>query len=136
MPSKYYWNNKKYNEYTARGSLGLGFQNANQTITLLQFMEQTWYAGGSSKSETVKRFSQVQAVQLLNRNIGSLRNGNLIPHTNMQSSVIVPVSINGNYHFIGETWFICILLEKQYWFVGANFITASTRDKDDSYIRQ
>ena len=36
--------------------------------------------------------SHKQAVQPLNRNIGSLHNGNLIPHTNMLSSAIVPVS--------------------------------------------
>ncbi|VEI46049.1 Uncharacterised protein [Actinobacillus equuli] len=45
-------------------------------------MEQTLYAGGSSSSDSLKRFSK-QAVQRSNLVTGSPRNGNLIQLMNM-----------------------------------------------------
>ena len=132
---KYYWNNKKYNEYTARGSLGLGFQNANQTITLLPFMEQTWYAGGSSKSETVKRFSQASGATLESQYWFSPQWQLNTTYEYAEQRYRSRKHLNGNYHFIGGN-LVYLHNAKQYWFVGANFNRTSTRDKDDSYIRR
>ena len=92
--------------------------------------------GGSSKSETVKRFSQASGATLESTILVLSAMATLIPHTNMLSSAIRSRKhLNGNYHFIGGN-LVYLHNAKQYWFVGANFNRTSTRDKDDSYIRR
>lgn len=132
---KYYWDNKKYNEYTARANIGIGFQNAKQLITLLPFMEQTWYAGGSPKSETVKRFAKSGGGTLewqywLSSN---WRLNTTYEYGEQRYST--RKHLNGNYHFVGAN-LLYLPDAKQYWFIGSNYNRSSTRDKDDSYIRR
>lgn len=132
---KYYWNNKKYNEFTARGALGLGFQNAKSTITLLPFMEQTLYASGSNGSSTLKRFSKSSG--------GTLEFSYwLSPKWQFNSSYEYGEQrytsrkhLNGNYHFV-STSLLYLANAKQYWFAGLNYNRTSTRDKDDSFFRR
>ena len=132
---KYYWNNKKYNEYTGRISIGQGFQTAMQNIVLLPFMEQTWYAGGSPISETVKRFSKAGGATLEWQYWLSPKWRLSTTYEYAEQRYNKRKHLNGNYHFIGSN-LVYFSSAQQYWFVGANYNRTSTRDKDDSYIRR
>ena len=55
---KYYWDNKKYNEFNGRVGAGVGYQTARFEISLMPFTERRWYAGGSSGNESMKQYSK------------------------------------------------------------------------------
>lgn len=132
---KHYWDNRKYNEMSGRMSIGLGFQNAKTDITLLPFMEQTLYAGGSKQSETLKRFSKSSGIALewqhwlnskwqINSNYeyGEQRYANR-------------KHLNGNLHYIALGG-LYIANAKRYFFANINYNRTSTKDRDDSYFRR
>ena len=132
---KYYWDNEKYNEYTVRTGFGLGFQNAIQNITLLPFGEYTWYAGGSERSDTVKRFSKSGGGTLEWKYWLNPQWQINTTYEYAEQRYTTRKHLNGNYHFVGAN-LIYLANARQYWFVGANYNRTSTRDKDDSFIRR
>ncbi|QGM81142.1 porin family protein [Otariodibacter oris] len=132
---KYYWNNKKYNDFSARGSFGLGFQNIKHNIAVLPFIEHTWYAGGSSSSETLKHFSRSYGVT------GEYSYW-LSPQWQVNANYEYGEQrydsrkhLNGHYHFV-SSGLLFLANAKQYWFANVNYNRTSTRDKDDSFYRR
>lgn len=132
---KYYWNNKKYNELSARGSLGIGYQNARLTLALLPFMEQTLYASGSSGSETLKRFSKVGGATLETNYWLSPKWQLNANYEYGEQRYTSRKHLNGNYHFI-STGLVYLAGAKQYFFSNINYNRTATRDKDDSFLRK
>ena len=63
---KYYWDNRKYNEFSLRGDLGVGHRNAKHEIQFAPFAEQYWYANGEQGSEkgTLHRYSFATGLNL------------------------------------------------------------------------
>ncbi|WP_440210476.1 surface lipoprotein assembly modifier [Actinobacillus pleuropneumoniae] len=132
---KYYWNNKKYNEVSGRGSLGLGYQNARYDVTLLPFMEQTLYAGGSKNNESVKRFSKASGATL---ETSYWLSPQWQWNTNYEYAEVRYMDrkhLNGNYHFVSSS-LTYLANAKQYWFGNLNYNRTATRDKDNSYVRR
>lgn len=132
---KYYWDNKKYNEITGRASFGLGYQNARLTTAILPFIEQTWYAGGSKESDTLKRFSQASGVTLESSYWLSPKwqlNGS---YEFAEQRYRTRLHLNGHSHFASGS-LLYLANAKQYWFAGLDFNRTTTRDKDDSYDRK
>ncbi|MCK3655574.1 hypothetical protein A4G19_07380 [Pasteurellaceae bacterium Macca] len=132
---KYYWDNRKYNEITNRGSFGIGFQNAKYNVSLAPFMEQTLYAGGSAKSDTLKRFSKAGGVSLdMNYwfNPKWQLNGS---YEYSEQRYTQRKHLNGNAHF-GSLGLVYVANAKQYWFSNLSYQRTATRDKDDSYFRR
>lgn len=132
---KYYWDNKKYNEVSLRASTGLGFQNAKLSVTLLPFIEQTLYAGGSKQSDTLKRFSKASGATLETNYWLSPQwqiSGN---YEYAEQRYTSRKHLNGNYHFI-STGLVYLANAKQYWFANLNYNRTATRDKDDSFFRR
>lgn len=132
---KYYWNNKKYNEMNGRASVGLGFQNAKYTVAFLPFMEQALYAGGSAKSETLKRFSKTSGAALETTYW-------LSPNWQLSGSYEYGEQrydrrrhLNGNSHF-ASAGLVYIASAQQYWFGNLSYQRVSARDKDDAYARR
>lgn len=132
---KYYWDNKKYNEVTGRATVGIGFQNAKYSVALLPFMEQTLYAGGSHKSDTLKRFSK-------NNGVGLESSYWLSDHWQINGSYeyaqqryTTRKHLNGNAHF-GSLGFVYLANAKRFWFGNVNYNRVSTRHKDDAYTRR
>lgn len=133
--TKYYWNNKKYNEASIRGSLGIGFKNAQYKLALLPFIEQNLYAGGSEQSESLKRFSKSSG--------GALETSyNLNPQWQFsgyyeyaENRYTSRKHLNGNSHY-GSLGITYLPSASQYWFTQANYSRTSTRDKDDSFYRK
>lgn len=132
---KYYWNNKKYNEIQLRGSLGIGFQNAHYNLAILPFMEQSLYAGGSAKSETLKRFSKTGGVSTeLSYWISPKWQVNA-NYEYGEQRYITRKHLNGNSHFIssGMNFYTGA---KQIWFGNVSYNRLSVRARDDSYYRK
>ena len=132
---KYYWDNRRYNELTARVSLGMGFQNAKQTLALLPFKEQTWYAGGKKDNKALKSFSH---------NAGAAFEWSYWFHSQWQGSIYAEaarqkyrtrIHLNGKNHFTSATM-LYLPQAKQYWFAGIDRSYHKARDGDDSFIRK
>ncbi|MGX2950026.1 surface lipoprotein assembly modifier [Ursidibacter sp. B-7004-1] len=132
---KYYWNNKKYNEISFRGDFGIGYQNAKATLSLSPFIEQTLYAGGSEKSDTLKRFSKSSGGALQFSYWLSPKwqwNNN---YEYGEQRYVSRKHLNGNYHFV-STGLVYLANAKQYWTLNLNYNRTSTRDRDDSFLRR
>lgn len=132
---KYYWDNRKYNEFTTRGSFGQGFQNAKFDLALYPFIEQTFYAGGSSQSETLKRFSKAGGATLETHywlNPQWQINGH---YEYAEQRYVSRKHLNGNMHYLALGGFY-LANAKRYFFGNLHYHRNATRDSDDSYFRR
>lgn len=132
---KYYWDNKKYNEGSVRGSLGLGFQNGLYHVALHPFMEQSFYAGGTTQSDTLKRFSKTGGVAA---EMGYWISPQWFANANYEYGEQRYTSrkhLNGNLHFV-STGLNYYASAKQLWFASVNYNRTATRDRDDSFYRK
>jgi chromosomal replication initiation protein len=132
---KYYWDNKKYNEFTARVGVGLGYQNARTEFSAIPFTERRWYAGGSRGSKSLKRYSQNSGLRLeLNHWLnpqwqyaGALEYG--------EQRYVARKHLNGNNYLWSNT-LIYYPQNGQYWFAGVDYSRENTRDADNAYQRK
>ena len=132
---KYYWDNKKYNEFNGRVGAGLGYQTARFDISLMPFTERRWYAGGSSGSESMKQYSKNSGARLdltywLNEKwqiSTALEYGEQRYNTRKH--------LNGNNYLWSNT-LSYFPKSGQFWFVGADYNRENTRDKDNAYQRK
>lgn len=132
---KHYWDNRKYNEMSGRMNVGLGFQNAKTDITLLPFMEQTLYAGGSNRSETLKRFSKSSGVALEWQYWLNTKWQLSSHYEYAEQRYISRKHLNGNLHYISFGG-LYLANAKRHFFANINYNRTSTRDSDDSYFRR
>lgn len=135
MNGKYYWNNKKYNELNVRSDVGMGYQNAKVNMALLPFIEQRFYAGGSTASDTMHRFSKAG---------GTILEMSYWLSSQWQASSLLEYGeqryqtrkhLNGHYYLTSVS-LAYTPNAKQYWFSGVDFNRTHTRDKDDSFVRK
>lgn len=132
---KYFWDNKKYNEFNLRTGAGLGYQTARADIALLPFTERRWYSGGASGSDAMKQYSKNSGVRLdmnywLNKNwqiSTALEYG--------EQRYVTRKHLNGNNYLWSNT-LLYIPKSNQYWFVGADYNRENTRDRDNAYQRK
>ena len=132
---KYYWDNKKYNEFNGRVGAGVGYQTARFEISLMPFIERRWYAGGSSGSESMKQYSKNSGARLdltywLNEKwqiSTALEYGEQRYNTRKH--------LNGNNYLWSNT-LSYFPKSGQFWFVGADYNRENTRDKDNAYQRK
>ncbi|WP_439243373.1 surface lipoprotein assembly modifier [Lonepinella sp. BR2474] len=132
---KYYWNNKKYNEMTMHGGLGLGYQTGRSDLSLIPFWEQTLYAGGREGSESLKRFSKSGGGDLA---FNYWLNPKWQWRANYQYSeqrYTDRKHLNGNTHYI-SSGLSYLRNAQQYWYLNLSYNRTSTRDSDDSYVRR
>ncbi|QLB20525.1 hypothetical protein A6B43_02735 [Vespertiliibacter pulmonis] len=57
VASKYYWDNKSYNEINGHIGLGLGYSDARLNISFIPYIDRRWYAGGINSGKALKRYS-------------------------------------------------------------------------------
>ena len=132
---KYYWDNKKYNEFNGRVGAGVGYQTARFEISLMPFIERRWYAGGSSGNESMKQYSKNSGARLdltywLNEKwqiSTALEYGEQRYNTRKH--------LNGNNYLWSNT-LSYFPKSGQFWFVGADYNRENTRDKDNAYQRK
>ena len=132
---KYYWDNKKYNEFNGRVGAGVGYQTARFEISLMPFIERRWYAGGSSGNESMKQYSKNSGARLdltywLNEKwqiSTALEYGEQRYNTRKH--------LNGNNYLWSNT-LSYFPKSGQFWFIGADYNRENTRDEDNAYQRK
>ena len=132
---KYYWDNKKYNEFNGRVGAGVGYQTARFEISLMPFTERRWYAGGASGNESMKQYSKNSGARLdltywLNEKwqiSTALEYGEQRYNTRKH--------LNGNNYLWSNT-LSYFPKSGQFWFVGADYNRENTRDEDNAYQRK
>ncbi|MBE2898765.1 DUF560 domain-containing protein [Pasteurellaceae bacterium 20609_3] len=132
---KYYWDNKKYNQVTARVGAGVGFQTARSEISLTPFFEKRWYGGGSSGGDALKQFSKTTGARLD-------ASYWLSPHWQISSALEYGEQryqerkhLNGNNYLWSNT-LLYMPSGNQYWLLGADYSRDNARDKDDASDRK
>ncbi|MGR3807140.1 surface lipoprotein assembly modifier [Pasteurella testudinis] len=132
---RYYWDNKKYNELNVRISAGLGYQTAQTEVSLMPFTERRWYGGGSSGSDSLKRFSQNSGLRL---DISYWLASRWQLSTALEygeQRYTTRKHLNGNNYLWSNT-LLYMPNSNQYWFVGSDYSRDNARDKSDAYQRK
>ncbi|MGX3066602.1 surface lipoprotein assembly modifier [Ursidibacter arcticus] len=57
LSTKYYWDNKYYNDVNAHIGLGIGYSNARLDLSLTPYIDKRWYAGGANSTKSLKKYS-------------------------------------------------------------------------------
>ena len=132
---KYYWDNKKYNEFNARIGAGLGYQTANTELALVPFTERRWYSGGSSGSDAMKQYSKNSGVRVdmthwLNK---SWQISTALEYGEQRYAT--RKHLNGNNYLWSNT-LLFLPYSGQYWYIGADYNRENTRDLDNAYQRK
>ena len=132
---KYYWDNKKYNEFNARIGAGLGYQTANTELSFLPFTERRWYSGGSSGSDAMKQYSKNSGVRVdvthwLNK---SWQISTALEYGEQRYAT--RKHLNGNNYLWSNT-LLFLPYSGQYWYIGADYNRENTRDRDNAYQRK
>lgn len=132
--AKYYWDNKRYNEVTARISSGFGLQNARWNAVLLPFVEQNYYADGDVTGK-LSTFSGARGVTI---------EGSYKINAKWQGGAYAEVAdqqyrtrqhLNGLTRHIGVSA-IYTPNAQGYWFAGLDYQQTNARDADDSFMRK
>lgn len=132
---RYYWDNKKYNEFTTRISAGLGYQNAQTEMSIMPFIEQRWYGGGSSGSSSLKRFSKNVGIRLGVSHWLTARWQVLSAFEYGQQRYTRRSHLNGN-HYLWSNTLLYMPNSRQYWFAGIDYSRDNADDKSDAYSRK
>ena len=132
---KYYWDNKKYNEFNARIGAGLGYHTANTELSFLSFTERRWYSGGSSGSDAMKQYSKnsgvrVDVIHWLNK---SWQISTALEYGEQRYAS--RKHLNGNNYLWSNT-LLFLPYSGQYWYIGADYNRENTRDLDNAYQRK
>lgn len=64
LSSKYYWNNKSYNDVNASVGLGIGYADARFNIEFTPNISKRWYAGGLNSGKALKQYSDTYGADL------------------------------------------------------------------------
>ena len=132
---KYYWDNKKYNEFNARIGAGLGYQTANTELALVPFTERRWYSGGSSGSDAMKQYSKNSGVRV---DVTHWLNKSWQISTALEygeQRYVTRKHLNGNNYLWSNT-LLFLPYSGQYWYIGADYNRENTRDRDNAYQRK
>lgn len=132
---KYYWDNKKYNEFNARAGVGLGYQTARFELSLMPFTEKRWYAGGSSGGNAMKQYSKNSGARL---DLSNWLNEKWQISTALEygeQRYETRKHLNGN-NYLASATLLYLTKSGQYWFGGADYNRENTRDLDNAYQRK
>ena len=132
---KYYWDNKKYNEFNTRAGMGLGYQTARFEVSLMPFTEKRWYAGGSSGGNAMKQYSKNSGARL---DLSNWLNEKWQISTALEygeQRYETRKHLNGN-NYLASATLLYLAKNGQYWFGGADYNRENTRDLDNAYQRK
>ncbi|MDU8924452.1 surface lipoprotein assembly modifier [Pasteurellaceae bacterium LIM206] len=136
---KYFWNNKKYNEFAARAEVGIGYRNQRAEIAVKPFFEQFLYANGESRNAsmtgTLHRYSNTVGGHV----VGSYW---LSPRWLFSADIETGHSVytrktylDGNYYVVSPT-LLFMPNARQYWFIGADYYRKNARQGFNAFQRE
>ncbi|BFU60564.1 MULTISPECIES: surface lipoprotein assembly modifier [Rodentibacter] len=135
--SKYYWNNKKYNDVNAHFDFGMGYSTARFNIEFTPYIEQRWYGGGLNGSNSLKRYTKT---------FGSLLSGSYWITPTLKYSLFYNYGYekydkklqsrlyDGVLHQITNS-LMYFTSPRQYWNVSIDYINKDAKDKTNAYYR-
>lgn len=136
LSSKYYWDNKKYNDLSVNTGLGLGYADARFNIEFVPSVSKRWYAGGANSTPSLKQHSDVFGASLsssywLKENLkyGFYYNFSYDQYPRAQNK-----HLTGANHLVSNS-LAYFPSTKQYWQVALDFSKKYTRSKQDQYLR-
>lgn len=138
LASKYYWDNKRYNDLTANIGLGLGYSNARLTTELTPYIDKRWYAGGaSSQFQALKRYSNTYGVNSsIAYWLGKSVKYSLVYDFGYEKydRTIYSRQYNGQSHSLNNT-LMYLPSAKQYWSLSLDMSKKSAKDETNAYQR-
>ena len=138
LSTKYYWDNKRYNDVNAHLGFGGGYSNARFDISFIPYIEKRWYGGGLSETtESLKQYSNtyggtVSTSYWLNQNVRYSASYNYgyekyerLRHRRLYDGAVHSVSNSMMY----------MPSARQYWSISLDFARKHARDKTNAYER-
>lgn len=132
----YYWDNKKFNDTSAKIGLGLGYQNVRTEVELSPYVSQRWYGGGLNGTDYLKRFSRTKGLNLSTKYW-------LSPQWLYQASLdfnevnyVTNYAANDAKHKLLSNTLVYFYSPIQFWFFGLDFSDKKTNDPGKSFNRE
>lgn len=138
LSTKYYWDNKRYNDVNARLGLGVGYSDARFDISFTPYIEKRWYGGGLNETtEALKKYSNTYGGNLamsywINQNV---RYSAFYDYAyEMYDRLRYSKLYNGAVHSLTNS-VMYMPSARQYWSVSLDFTRKHARDKTNAYER-
>ena len=64
MSSRYYWDNKKYNDLIGHIGLGYGYSDARFNVQVTPYINKRWYGGGLNGGDSLKQYTDTYGASL------------------------------------------------------------------------
>lgn len=135
----YYWDNKKYNDASVGGGIGIGYQNSKTEIELSPNFSQRWYGGGVSQNndESLKKYNTTKAI---NFNLSHWLNQNWLYQNFTQYSKMAfeePFTSNDGKYRVFSNTLVYFANPKTNVFGGFDYMTKdSDYDASESFTRK
>lgn len=136
LSSKYYWDNRSYNDVNAHLGLGLGYSDARKNVQFTPYVQKRWYAGGLNASNALKQYTDTYGASLSANywltqglrysfyyNFGYEKYNRAV---NKQYDGINHALTNSVMYFPSST---------QYWSLALDLSTKTAKDKTNAYDR-
>ena len=138
MNTKYYWNNKNYNDLTGVFGLGLGYSDARFNIEVQPYVNKRWYSGGVNGSESLKQYYDTYGVSLstsywLNQSFKYSFYYDYGYEKYKQENYAT--QYQGGTHLISNS-LMYVPSPTQYWALSLDLMTKNARDKSNSFLRE
>lgn len=137
LSSRYYWNNKKYNDLTAHLGLGVGYSDARFNIQFTPYINKRWYGGGLNGSDSLKQYYNTYGAGLslgywLNQSFKYNMHYNYgYDRYNKETDKL---NYNGSTHLVSNS-LLYIPSSTQYWSVSLDLMKKYAADKSNAYNR-
>ena len=137
LTSKYYWDNKPYNDVNAHVGLGLGYSDARFNIAFTPYIDKRWYAGGANSGKSLKQYSNTYGAQLglsywLTQNLKYSFAYDF--GYDMYDKARNRELYNGSTHSLTNS-LTYLKSATQYWSLGIDTMKKSAKDKTNAYDR-
>lgn len=137
ISSKYYWDNKNYNDMNGYLGLGIGYSDARLNISFIPSIQKRWYAGGSNSSQSLKQYSNTYGGAL---SLGYWLNQNFKYSSyysfgyDKYDRKVYSAQYNGASHFLTNS-LMYFPSATQYWSLALDLSKKYATDKTNAYNR-
>ncbi|MBD3614460.1 porin family protein [Kingella kingae] len=124
---KYYWDNRKYDDLSARVKLGVAHQTARSETAILPYFERRWYGG--------KEYAAEKGLTLEWSYWFTPKNQVLLSGEHSWQKHDTRSFLDGKNSNLSATW-LFLSSEKQYWTLGIDLTRKTAQDSSDAYRRK
>ena len=137
VSTKYYWNNKPYNDVNGQISFGIGYANARFDVQFMPYISKRWYGGGLNGSNALKKYSNTYGTSVslsywLSQNVKY--SGYYSYGYEMYDKGVDSANYNGALHIVSNS-LLYMPSATQYWALSFDFMRKHARDKVNAYER-